>query len=319
MTSRVTSATDGHGLALAADDRLVHLRFDLGRDRRDPLGRREAERHDLRLEPRDRIARLPGLDLLARAVAVAVGARMAARAVGLALDQRRALARPGPVGRGEGRLGDGGEIVAVDDDARHRIGARPVGDIGDRGRARDRHRHGVLIVLADEDDRQLPDRGDVQRLVKRAFVVRAVAEKGDRDRAGPALLGAERGADGDRQAAADDAVGAEVAPGRIGDMHRAAAPPAIAALAPEELGEHRRELGALGDAMAVAAMGRGDVVGVAQRHADANRRRLLADRQMHRAVAQAADVGVLRRLLEAADAMHAPQGVEHRRPRDSRS
>ena len=44
---------------------------------------------------------------------------------------------------------------------------------------------------------------------------------------------------------------------------------------------------------------------------DADRRRLLPDRQMHRAVAQAADVGIFRRLLEAPDAVHAPQGVEH--------
>ena len=236
---------------------------------------------------------------------------MAARAIGLGLDQRRTLARPRPLGRLERGFGDGGEIVAVDDDARHRIGARAVGDIGDGGRAGHRHRHRILIVLADEDDRQLPDRGEVERLVKGALVVGAVAEERERDRAGAPLLGAERRADRDRQAAADDAVGAEIALRRLGDMHRAAAPLAIAALAAEELGEHRLELGALGDAMAVAAMGRGDAVGVAERHADADRRRLLPDRQMHGAVAQAADVRIFGRLLETADAMHAPQRAEN--------
>ena len=58
-----------------------------------------------------------------RAIAVAVGARMAARAIGLALDQRRPLAAPRALGRLERGLGDRGEIVAVDDDAGHRIAA----------------------------------------------------------------------------------------------------------------------------------------------------------------------------------------------------
>ena len=215
---------------------------------------------------------------------------MAARAIGLGLDQRRPFARPRPLGRLERGLGDRGEIVAVDDDAGHRIGARAVGDVGDGGRAGHRHRHRILVVLADEHDRQLPDGGDVERLVERALVVGAVAEERDRDCAGLPLLGAERRADRDRQAAADDAVGAEIALGRLGDVHRAAAPLAIAGLAAEKFGEHRLQLGALGDAMAVAAMGRGDAIGVAERHADADRRRLLPDRQMHRAVAQAANV-----------------------------
>ena len=147
--------------------------------------------------------------------------------------------------------------------------------------------------------------------MKGALVVGPVAEERQRDRAGPPLLGAERRADGDRQAAADDAVGAEIALGRVGDMHRAAAPLAVAALAAEELGEHRLELGALGDAMAVAAMGRGDAIGVAERHAGADRRRLLPDRQMHRAVAQAADIRIFGRFLETADAMHPPQRADN--------
>ena len=63
--------------------------------------------------------------------------------------------------------------------------------------------------------------------------------------------------------------------------------------------------------MAVAAMGRSDAIGVAERHAGADRRRLLPDRQMHRAVAQAANVRILGGLLEAANAVHPPQRAEH--------
>ena len=104
---------------------------------------------------------------------------------------------------------------------------------------------------------------------------------------------------------ADDAVGAEIAALDIGDVHRAAAAAAIAVFLAEELGEHQLRIGALGDAMAMAAMGRGDVVGLAQRHGGADRARLLADRQMHRAVDQAAHIGFLGAFLEAADEIHA--------------
>ena len=70
-------------------DGLGHFLFDLGRDRRDARPGRKAERDDLRFEARDRVARLPGLDLFARTIAIAVGTGMTARAVGLGLDQRR--------------------------------------------------------------------------------------------------------------------------------------------------------------------------------------------------------------------------------------
>jgi hypothetical protein len=45
----------------------------------------------------------------------------------------------------------------------------------------DRRVFHVEIVLADEDHRQLPDRGEIQRLVERADIGRAVAEEAHRD------------------------------------------------------------------------------------------------------------------------------------------
>ena len=75
-------------------------------------------------------------------------------------------------------------------------------------------------------------------------------------------------------------------------MHRAAAAAAIALFLAEELGEHQLGIGPLADAMAMAAMCRGDVVGIAQGHGRADGRGLLADRQMHGAVNEAAHIGV---------------------------
>ena len=143
------------------------------------------------------------------------------------------------------------------------------------------------------------------------LVVGAVAEEGDRNRAGLPFLGAERRADRDRQSAADDPVGAEIAPGRLGDVHGTAAAPAIARFAAEEFREHRRQLRALGDAMPVAPVRGSDEIGVAEGNAYADGSRLLPDRQMHRAVAKAANVGLFRRLFEAADPMHPAQRVHN--------
>ena len=41
----------------------------------------------------------------------------------------------------------------------------------------DVHGHAVAVVHAGEDDRQLPDRGQVERFVKRALVGGAVPEE----------------------------------------------------------------------------------------------------------------------------------------------
>src|SRR6185503_6423682 len=70
----------------------------------------------------------------------------------------------------------------------------------------------------------------------------------------------QRGAGGDADATADDPVGAEDPGLHVGDVHRAALAFAVAARLAEELGHHQVDPAALGDAVAVAAVGRGDVV-----------------------------------------------------------
>ena len=140
-------------------------------------------------------------------------------------------------------------------------------------------------------------------------MVGAVAEEADHDAVEALHLVGQRRAGGDRDAARDDAVGAEVAGGDVGDVHRAAAAAAVAGLLAEQLGHHLLEVGALGDAVAVAAVGRGDRVVGAQGEAGAGGRGLLADREVHGAVHQAAGEQVVDGLLEAADAPHGPDDV----------
>src|SRR3546814_6071854 len=73
-----------------------------------------------------------------------------------------------------------------------------------------------------------------------------------------------------RRACADDPVGAEHAHRQVGDMHRAAAPFAKPVPAAVDLLHHPLHVAALGDAMAVPAMGGDDVVIIGQMIADAD-------------------------------------------------
>ncbi len=70
----------------------------------------------------------------------------------------------------------------------------------------------------------------------------------------------------------------------IGDVHRTALAFAVAGLPAVKLGHHAVQVGALRDAMAVAAMRRDDPVAALERGADADRDRLLTDVAVHDAV-----------------------------------
>ena len=183
-----------------------------------------------------------------------------------------------------GRRVDLQRVVAVDDHAGHQVGARVRGDID--ARVLDGHRivRRVLVVLAHEHDGQLPHRGDVERLVELPLGGRAVAEEAH-GHVAPALhLGGQRRPAGDRQAAPDDAIGAEHAHREVGDVHGAALALAIAVHPPEQLRHHAADVGALGDAMAMAPVGADHAVAHGQGRAHPDRHGLLAHVGMHRAV-----------------------------------
>src|SRR5262249_59529038 len=97
----------------------------------------------------------------------------------------------------------------------------------------------------------------------------------------PLHLSGKAGPGDDRDPAGDDPVGPEHADAEIGDVHRAALALAIAGLPAVELGHHAVEVGALGDAVAVAAMGRDDPVAEIEGRADADGDRPLPDPAGH--------------------------------------
>src|SRR5437660_1074901 len=230
-------------------------------------------------QQRDRVAiAAPGLLLVLRAVvrAVHVAHVVAEVAVRLAEQERGAAAGAGP---GHGRRGgavDRLDVLAVHLGGLDPEGAGPGGQVAGGG-LRVVRVLVVEVVLADVDDGQAPQRGHVHRLVQQALAERAVAEEADGHLVGAAPAGGHRRSGGDAGAAADDRVGAQVAALLVGDVHGAALAPAVAGLPAQQLGEHAVHGRALGQAVAVAAVGAGDVVVVPERRADADRDRLLAD------------------------------------------
>src|SRR6185437_4452757 len=105
---------------------------------------------------------------------------------------------------------------------------------------------------------------------------RAIAKEADGHAIESLRLAGERGAGGDACAAADDGVGAQIAGRLVGDVHAATLAVAVACLLAQQFSEHQVNLGALGDAVAVAAMRAGDVVILPQRSADADGDRFLS-------------------------------------------
>ena len=107
-------------------------------------------------QPPDGVAGTPGSHLLFRLVAALVAGRETGHAVGLGLDQGRAVAASGAGHRVRRRPIDGDGIVAVHLVSRHAIALSAHRDVLDRGLVAGVHRQTVLVVLADEDDGELP-------------------------------------------------------------------------------------------------------------------------------------------------------------------
>ena len=285
----------------------------------------------------ERVARAPGGLLFLGAVAeraARVRAVLVEEAVDLGLDDRGAVAGAHAL---LGRLhrqvhGErvhavdppGGDREALPADREPRVGRDLVGA----------GRHRVEVVLDEEADRQLPGGGEVHRLEDRADLAGAVAEVVDRDVASvPAVLLRPGVAGGHRGAAADDRVGAERAGLEPLQVHRAAAPAAVALGEPEDLGEralqHGLDLGGhaaagsmraagdvgerLGQELVVPAVRAVDAVGRAQADDRADGAALLPDAGVRGAVHERLAGEFEHRLLERADEVQLREhGAEQR-------
>src|SRR5437867_4306719 len=158
----------------------------------------------IRAEAGERVLLLPHRDFrLAPVLGRVVGGRVHAQAIGHALDQGRTVAGASTLDRLARRGVDREDVVAVDLDAGEPVCQRL---LRDRARVRllfQRHRDRLLVVLAHEDDRDVPDAGEVQRLVEVALGGRAVAEVRHHDHVVAAVLRGVGEADGVRKLGRD--------------------------------------------------------------------------------------------------------------------
>ena len=289
--------------------------LDLAQDGVDAVVVQLTEFPEQPLEARQRVPRLPLLDERRIANVREVGPhRVLHPAERLQLEERR----PGSLARPLERPCDGcldrEHVVPVDDLAGHPVPGGAFGEILDGALGPPAGRERELVVLADEDDRQRPGRGEVHALVSGALAGGPVAEERDRRLPGPLQLGGEGSSARVRQPGADDPVAAEDVQGQVGDVHRAAEALAVARPLPEHLRHHPAEVGSGRDQVAVRAVVADEEVVAAHDARGSDRDRLLADA----AVGGADDHALLEELggaiLEAPDQRHQPELLHERRP-----
>ena len=214
---------------------------------------------------------------------------MAAVAVGHDLEHRRLARLAGAAQQPVGGLDDRLEVVAVDPLAVHTERGGSAVDVRLGGGAIDARAHAVAVVDDEEDDREVPEGGEVERLVPGAHVHRAVAELADHGLLLAAADHGEREAGGDRQLAGHDAPAAVEAAVDVEQVHRAAAAVRAAVGAAEQLRHHGLRRYSAGEREAVAAITGDELVGLLHRVHDADGGRLLPGGE----VAVAADLGGL--------------------------
>ena len=142
----------------------------------------------------------------------------------------------------------------------------------------------IAVVLADEQDRQLLQRGEVERLVKHTFLGRAVAKERDHHAALAPQLDGVGIAHRVRNRGGDDRRGAHHAARDVDQVHRAAFAARAAVDLAVELGDHAPQVAAFGEIHRMAAVRPEDDVVRLEGLAGADRHALLPDRQVNRAL-----------------------------------
>ena len=176
---------------------------------------------------------------------------------------------------------------------------------------RQRRLHRVEIVLAEEDDRHLLERGEIQALGTDALFRRRIPEEDD-DHA--VLAFHPRGqprADRYGHRSADNRRGPGHADALVDQVHRAAARRGAPVHAAVHLAQHRLQVAAFREVGAMGAVARVDEIRTGQRRAASDCRRFLADDQMDRRLHLILVVAPFDLFLDAADAEHGSIEVDH--------
>ena len=226
------------------------------------------------------------------------------------LEQRGAAAGARLLDRGVRLAVDGEHVAAVHHHALEAVGGGAVGQVLAGELEPVGRRVGVLVVVDDEDDRQLAHAGQVHRLVGVAAGHRAVARPADRHPRLAADLEGQRAADGDRHQRRQVADHRDQAQPDVGHVHVAVLAGGQPVGAAHVLGEDAPRLGAAGDVHAHVALDRRAHVVGAHGGRDADRRRLVAAAGVEAAGDLALAVEDVAALLDPARDQHVAVDLE---------
>ncbi len=258
-------------------------------------------------EIRDRVALAPLLDLGLLAIQLGVKHRVRPVAIGLAFQELGAFAIADRVHRFLDCRFDREHIHAVHDSGGHALGRSLAGDVRHGLVKRKRSAHAVVVVFTYEQQRDLPQRSQVERLLKLAFGCCAVAEKADGDAIAPQPHIGQRHAQRLGQAGRHDAVASVEARLGVEQMHRPAAPPAAPLLLAEHLGHDGARWNALRQSLAMLAIGGHHCVVLVQVLHHAHGDRFFAVIEVHEAANLHGAIHLRRLLLQPPNAHHLPQ------------
>src|SRR5215471_7568527 len=177
-----------------------------------------------------------------------------------------------------------------------------------RARAPDMGPHGVVVILDDVEDRQLPQRGHVEALIDLALIGGTLAEISKADAIVSAIFVGEGDTGAERRRRAHDAVTAiEILLYRE-HVHGAAFAFGVAMAASGKLGHYALRLHAGREHMAMIAIGGDDLIAGFDHHLHADDHCLLADIEVTESADEPHAVKLAGLLLEPADEQHQPIG-----------
>ncbi len=202
--------------------------------------------------------------------------RVAKPAVGFGFDQSWTFAPARAPNGALNRAAHGKHVHAIHHFARNAVGAGAIGDVRQLAHLGPGNRHGIQVVLGDEDHGQVPQARHIQGLMEIAGVGGPVAEEAQHDAIRALQLLRQCGTHCDRDVPAHNAGRAQVAMDHVSDVHRAALALAVATRAAQHFGHHLvvvflfafRRLGglvAVGVRVSVAAVRAGDQIVVTKR------------------------------------------------------
>lgn len=239
-----------------------------------------------------------------RAVLARVAHGVPAEAVGSRFDERGKSLVAGATNRGREALLHVEHVLDEEAIVRDAVALRAQRHVFDGVRALKRRAHRELVVLADEDHRELPQGREVQGLVEVADGDGALAEEADRDIAIAAVFGCECSAGSERDVPTDDAVAAQHPVLGVEQMHRAAEATRASRRFAEELGHQLAWAHAARQRDAVIAVRADDVVARLERGGGADGDGLLANVKMEETADFPLGVGPRRFFFHAADEEH---------------